>query len=450
LEYTLKYNIRQEEAMIWNQAMECAPRETLQALQLSRLQSEIATAYDRVPFYRRLFDAAGIRPRDVRTLDDLKHLPFTRKSDFRDNYPFGLLAVPLDEVVRVHGSSGTTGKLTLVAYTANDVALWGEVMARTLTAGGVSRKDIVHNAYGYGLFTGGLGIHYGAERIGATVVPMSSGNTARQIMLIHDLGATALCCTPSYALFLAESAMEMKQDLRESKLRVGFFGAEPWSEAMRHEVEERLGVMALDIYGLSEIIGPGVSAECTERAGMHIFEDVFLPEIIDPATGQPLPEGQLGELTFTTLTKEALPAIRYRTGDITRLITEPCACGRTTVRMAKLSGRTDDMIIVRGVNVFPSQIETVLLRVHGVEPHYLIIVDRERGALDTLEIWVEVSESIFSDELGQLADLQQRAEREIIDTLGISCRVKLVEPHSIERSQGKAKRVIDRRDVYKS
>jgi phenylacetate-CoA ligase len=436
--------------MIWNQAMECASRESMQALQLSRLQAQVAVAYDRVPFYRRAFDGAGVSPRDIRSLDDLQHLPFTRKGDFRDNYPFGLLAVPLDDVVRVHGSSGTTGKLTLVAYTANDVALWAEVMARTLSAGGVTRQDVVHNAYGYGLFTGGLGIHYGAERIGATVVPMSSGNTARQIMLIHDLGATAIGCTPSYALYLAESAVEMKQDLRETKLRVGFFGAEPWSEEMRRELEERLGVMALDIYGLSEIIGPGVSAECTERGGMHIFEDVFLPEIIDPSTGKPLPDGQLGELTFTTLTKEALPAIRYRTGDITRLITEPCPCGRTLVRMAKLSGRTDDMIIVRGVNVFPSQIETVLLRVHGVEPVYLIIVDRERGALDTLEIWVEVSEKIFSDELGQLANLQQRAEREIIDTLGISCRVKLVEPHSIERSQGKAKRVIDRRDVYKS
>jgi len=436
--------------MIWNQAMECASPDVLHALQLSRLQAQVASVYDRVPFYRRAFDAAGVRPADVRSLNDLRYLPFTRKADFRDNYPFGLLAVPLDEVVRVHGSSGTTGKLTLVAYTANDVALWGEVMARTLSAGGVTRKDVVHNAYGYGLFTGGLGVHYGAERIGATVVPMSSGNTARQIMLIHDLGATALCCTPSYALFLAESAIEMKQDLRESKLRVGFFGAEPWSEGMRREVEERLGVMALDIYGLSEIIGPGVSAECTERGGMHIFEDVFLPEIIDPATGQPVPDGQLGELTFTTLTKEALPVIRYRTGDITRFITEMCPCGRTSVRMAKVSGRTDDMIIVRGVNVFPSQIETVLLRVHGVEPHYLIIVDRERGALDTLEIWVEVSEQIFSDELGQLANLQQRAEHEIVDTLGISCRVKLVEPHSIERSQGKAKRVIDRRDVYKS
>ncbi len=436
--------------MIWNKAMECAPREALQALQLSRLQTQVAAAYDRVPFYRRAFDAAGVRPQDVRSLDDLAHLPFTRKADFRDSYPFGLLAVPLDDVVRVHGSSGTTGKLTLVAYTANDVALWGEVMARTLCAGGVTRKDIVHNAYGYGLFTGGLGVHYGAERIGATVVPMSSGNTARQIMLIHDLGATAICSTPSYALYLAESAAEMKQDLRESKLRVGFFGAEPWSEGMRREIEQRLGVIALDIYGLSEIIGPGVSAECTERGGLHVFEDVFLPEIIDPATGQRVPDGQLGELTFTTLTKEALPAIRYRTGDITKLITETCSCGRTLVRMAKVSGRTDDMIIVRGVNVFPSQIETVLLRVHGVEPHYLIIVDRERGALDTLEIWVEVSEQIFSDQLGQLADLQQRAEREIIDTLGISCRVKLVEPHSIERSQGKAKRILDRRDVYKS
>jgi len=434
--------------MIWNREMECAPRDQLEALQLRRLQAKVAEVYEKVPFYREAFRAAGVSPKDIRTLDDLAILPFTRKSDFRDNYPFGLLAVPLDDVVRIHASSGTTGKMTVVAYTAKDIDTWAEVMARTLSCGEVTRKDIVHNAYGYGLFTGGLGIHYGAERIGATVVPMSGGNTGRQVTLIQDFGATALCCTPSYALLIAETAREMGTDLRQSKLRVGFFGAEPWSESMRQEIEERLGIAALDIYGLSEVIGPGVSSECMHKCGLHIFEDHFLVEVIDPNTGKKLPYGERGELVFTTLTKEALPVIRYRTGDIARLIPEPCACGRTTVRMSKVSGRTDDMIIVRGVNVFPSQIESVLLQVQGVEPHYLIIVDRERGAMDTLEIWVEVSEDIFSDELGALADLQRRAENGIIETLGINARVKLVEPHRIERSMGKAKRVIDRRDVY--
>jgi phenylacetate-CoA ligase len=375
-------------------------------------------------------------------------LPFTRKSDFRDHYPFGLLAMPLDDVVRVHASSGTTGKPTVVAYTASDIGVWSEVIARTLACGGVGRTDVVHNAYGYGLFTGGLGLHYGAERAGATVIPMSGGNTQRQVMLIFDFGATALCCTPSYALLLGETAKEMGTDLHNSKLKVGFFGAEPWTQQMRLEIEARLGVKAIDIYGLSEIIGPGVSSECLHQQGLHIFEDHFLPEVIDPATGKALPYGERGELVFTTLTKEALPVIRYRTGDITRLTLAPCECGRTTVRMEKISGRTDDMIIVRGVNVFPSQIESVLLQVEGVEPHYVIIVDRERGMMDTLEIWVEVSEGIFSDKLGALADLQSHAEREIIDVLGISARVKLVEPHRIERSMGKAKRIIDRRDVY--
>jgi phenylacetate-CoA ligase len=434
--------------MIWNDEMERLSREDVEALQLSRLQARVAYVHQRVPFYRDALDAAGVDPQGITSLADLRHLPFTRKADFRDHYPFGLLAVPMDDVVRVHGSSGTTGKLTVVAYTQGDIDLWAEVMARTLTCGEVTRRDVVHNGYGYGLFTGGLGVHYGAERIGAAVIPMSSGNTARQVALIQDFGATALCCTPSYALFLAETAQEEGIDLRQTKLRVGFFGAEPWTDAMRREIEERLGIVALDIYGLSEIIGPGVSAECLGRCGLHIFEDHFLPEIIDPASGEPLPYGERGELVFTTLTKEALPVIRYRTGDITRLVAEPCACGRTTVRMDKISGRTDDMIIVRGVNVFPSQIESVLLQVKGVQPHYVIIVDRQHGALDTLEVWVEVSEEIFSDQLGDLADMQKAAELELQDVLGISARVKLVEPHRIERSMGKAKRVIDRREVY--
>ncbi|MHB1293904.1 MAG: phenylacetate--CoA ligase family protein [Anaerolineae bacterium] len=434
--------------MIWNEAMECASRDGRAALQSERLRSVVDRAYQHVPFYRRSLDAAGVSPADIRGLDDLPRLPFTRKSDFRDEYPFGLVAVPMDDVVRVHGSSGTTGKPTVVAYTANDIAMWAEVMARTLSCGGVTKHDVVHNAYGYGLFTGGLGAHYGAERVGATVVPMSGGGTHRQIMLMQDFKATALCCTPSYALYLAESAREIGADLRDTSLRVGFFGAEPWSEQMRQQIEERLDIMAIDIYGLSEVIGPGVSSECEHRCGLHIAEDHFYPEIIDPNTGAVLPYGQYGELAFTSLTKEALPVLRYRTGDISRLTLEPCACGRTTVRMDKISGRTDDMIIVRGVNVFPSQIESMLLRVEGTEPHYLILVDREGGSMDSLEIWVEVSEGIFSDELGALAGLQRRAEAEIHDALGISARVKLVEPHRIERSTGKAKRVIDRREVY--
>ncbi|MBC7234919.1 MAG: phenylacetate--CoA ligase [Chloroflexi bacterium] len=434
--------------MVWNPKAETASRDELAAQQLEQLKRQVARVYERVPFYRQAFDQAGVKPQDVRSLDDLKHLPFTRKSDFRDNYPFGLLAVDMEEVVRVHASSGTTGKPTVVAYTHQDIDLWAEVMARTLACGEVTKKDVVHNAYGYGLFTGGLGVHYGAERIGATVIPMSGGQTQRQIMLMQDFGSTALCCTPSYAIYMAEAAQEMGIDLRDSKLRVGFFGAEPWTEGMRAEIEERLGITALDIYGLSEVIGPGVSSECMCKCGMHIFEDHFLPEIINPETGQPLPYGEYGELVFTTLTKEALPVIRYRTGDITKLMPEPCACGRTMVRMAKISGRTDDMLIVRGVNVFPSQIESVLLQVEGVQPHYLIIVDRERGAMDTIEIWVEVSEGIFSDELGALANLQREAEHQIQEMLGISARVKLVEPNRIERSMGKAKRVIDRREVY--
>jgi len=418
------------------------------ALQEERLRAQVQRVYDRVPFYRQRFDAAGVRPADVRTLGDLAALPFTRKSDFRDHYPFGLLAAELDDVVRVHGSSGTTGKPTVVAYTAADIGLWAEVMARTLACGGVTRHDVVHNAYGYGLFTGGLGAHYGAERLGATVVPMSGGDTRRQIMLIQDFGATAICCTPSYAIYLAEQAAQMGVDLHETRLRVGFFGAEPWSEGMRQEIEARTGLRALDIYGLSEIIGPGVSGECVHQAGLHLFEDHFLPEIIDPATGAVLEDGESGELVITTLTKEALPVIRYRTGDITRLHREPCACGRTMARMDKISGRADDMLIVRGVNVFPSQIEAVLMQVRGVQPHYQIIVDRERAAMDTLEIWVEVDEEIFSDKLGALADLQLRTTADLHEMLGVAARVRLVEPNRIGRSMGKAKRVIDRRDVY--
>jgi len=435
--------------MIWDRKHETMSRGDLQALQLARLQAQAANVYEKVPFYRQRFMEQGVTPGSIRTLDDLARLPFTYKRDFRDNYPLGLAAVPKERIVRIHASSGTTGKPTVVAYTAGDIDTWSEVMARTITAGGVTKNDVVHNAYGYGLFTGGLGFHYGAERIGATVIPVSGGVTKRQIMLIQDLGSTVLCCTPSYALYLAESATEMGVDLRETSLRVGIFGAEPWTERMRQEIEAKIGLKALDIYGLSEIIGPGVSVECEHQAGLHIFEDHFLAEIVNPATGAALPPGQRGELVLTTLTKEALPVIRYRTGDITSLNIELCACGRTIARMAKPSGRTDDMLIVRGINVFPSQIETVLLQVEGVQPHYQIIVDRQH-TLDDLEVWVEVSEAVFADEIRGLEALERKIRDELHSGLGIAARVRLVEPRSIQRSEGKAKRVVDRREVYSS
>jgi len=434
--------------MIWNPERETMSRSELEALQLELLREQVAWAYENVPFYRQAFRARGLVPKDIRSLEDLQKIPFTRKSDFRDNYPFGLLAVPRREVIRIHASSGTTGKPTVVAYTREDLETWKEVCARNLVAAGITDEDTVQIAMGYGLFTGGLGWHYAAEHIGAAVVPTSSGHTKRQIMLIQDFETTVFCCTPSYAIYLAEQAEEMGVDLRETKLRIGIHGAEPWSEGMRKEIARRLGVDPIDTYGLSEVMGPGVSGECTYHSGLHINEDHFLVEIIDPQTEEPLPYGERGELVITTLTKKALPLLRYRTGDITRLDPAPCACGRTMMRMERVSGRTDDMLIVRGVNVFPSQIETVLLQVEGVQPHYVIIVDRERGALDDLEIWVEVSEDIFSDDIGRLRDLQRQAEFEIREMLGISARVKLVEPHSIERSMGKSKRVIDRRDVY--
>ncbi|MHB0874904.1 MAG: phenylacetate--CoA ligase family protein [Anaerolineae bacterium] len=433
--------------MIWDEAHETMSRQALQELQVQRLRALVARVYDRVPFYRKALQEAGISPGSIRSLDDLARLPFTYKKDFRDNYPCGLAAVPMSQIVRLHASSGTTGKPTVVAYSANDVNLWSEVMARTLTAAGVTRDDTVHNAFGYGLFTGGLGVHYGAERIGATVIPVSGGQTKRQIMFLQDLGGTVICCTPSYALYVAETAAEMGVDLRQTKLRVGVFGAEPWSERMREEIQAKSGILAHDIYGLTEIIGPGVAAECGERHGLHIFEDHFLVEVINPATGEPLPYGERGELVLTTLTKEAMPVIRYRTGDITTINPEPCACGRTSVRMNKVSGRTDDMLIVRGINVFPSQIESVLLQVEGVQPHYQIVVDRQK-TLDDLEVWVEVSESVFADEIRRLEELEQRLRKELHEVLGITARVKLVEPRSIQRSEGKAKRVVDRRDVY--
>ncbi|HYH04229.1 MAG TPA: phenylacetate--CoA ligase, partial [Bacillota bacterium] len=379
---------------------------------------------------------------------DLAKLPFTIKQDLRDNYPFGLFAAPREEVVRVHASSGTTGKMTVVGYTRNDIKSWAEVMARSLGCGNVTQKDIVQVAYGYGLFTGGLGAHYGAERVGATVVPISGGNTKRQLQIMKDFQTTTLACTPSYTLYMAEAMEEAGVTLDDLVLRVGFFGAEPWSNNMRKEIEEKWHIKALDIYGLSEIMGPGVSCECWEQDGLHVWEDHFLVEVIDPNTGEVLPDGEKGELVFTCITKEALPLIRYRTRDISILTHEPCACGRTHVRMHRVMGRTDDMLIIRGVNVFPSQIESVLLEIGETEPHYQLIVDRD-GNLDDLEIWVEVSERLFSDEVRKLEELEAKIKREIASTLGISARVKLVEPKTIARSEGKAKRVIDKRDVYR-
>jgi phenylacetate-CoA ligase len=421
-------------------------RDELSALQGQRLRSMVARVYEQVPFYHRKLDHAGIHPRDIRSLSDLARLPFTTKSDFRDNYPFGMFAVPLEDVIRVHASSGTTGKPTVVGYTRKDIDLWARTCARTLACGGGSKKDVVQVAYGYGLFTGGLGMHYGGEKLGATVIPMSGGNTKRQVMLMQDFGATLLCCTPSYALEIAEVAQDMGVDLRKLPLRAGFFGAEPWSVNMRAAIEERMGLTAFDIYGLSEVIGPGVSAECEAHQGLHVFEDHFYPEVIDPETGESLPDGHKGELVFTCLTKEALPLIRYRTRDITSLEHAACPCGRTFTRMQRVSGRTDDMLIIRGINVFPSQIESVLLEIEETEPHYLIIVDR-KGSLDELEIQVEINERAFSDEIKRLEDLRNRLAHEIYATLGLAAKITLVEPKSIERSQGKAKRVIDKRTM---
>ncbi len=425
--------------MNWEE-IETLPRQGLEAIQLRRLQLLVERVYDRVPPYRAKMDAAGIKPADIRSLADLRHLPYTTKDDLRDNYPFGLFATPMDDVIRVHASSGTTGKSTVVGYTQADITLWASVIARCLMMAGVTRGDMVHNAYGYGLFTGGLD-----AVVGATVIPVSGGNSRRQVTIMRDFGSTVLMSTPSYALNLADAMSDAGISPDDLKLRVGIHGAEPWSENMREEVERKLGIKALDIYGLSEVIGPGVSMEClhSER-GMHVLEDNFLPEVIDPETLEPLPCGETGELVFTTLTKEAFPLIRYRTKDISRLFLEPCGCGRTLVRMDKVTGRTDDMLIIRGVNVFPSQVEHVLMGIEGVEPHYQIEVSRE-GNLDVMAVLVEVSEHTFSDEIKVLERLAQKIRAEIKDMLGVTCQVKLVEPRSIQRSEGKAQRVIDRR-----
>ena len=433
--------------MIWDDEFETLPHEAMEALQVKRLRDLADRISTTVPFYRKTLGEAGYRPGDIRKREDLARLPFTTKEDLRDNYPFGLFAVPMERVVRIHASSGTTGKPTVVGYTRRDIDTWAELMARTLSCGGTTSGDIVQNAYGYGLFTGGLGGHYGAEKIGAAVIPMSGGNTKRQILIMRDFGSTILLGTPSYALNIAEVMAEEGVDPGELRLKCGLFGAEPWTEGMRREIERKLRISALDIYGLSEIIGPGVASECLEeKRGLHVFEDHFIPEIIDPVTGAVLPHGEAGELVFTTLTKEAFPVLRYRTRDISRLIPTPCSCGRTLLRMERVSGRTDDMLIIRGINVFPSQIEAVLMAVEGVEPHYQLIVSRD-GTLDVLEVQVEVNESIFTDEIKGLERLARRVEGDIKDLLGVSSKVRLVEPKTIQRSEGKAKRLIDKRQL---
>ncbi len=431
--------------MILNPEFECMDRKQLRQIQGERLREVVRRAYEKIPIYRRKFEEHGVHPDDIRDIDDIVKLPFTTKEDFRTAYPFGLFAVPLREIVRVHASSGTTGKPTVVGYTRRDVEIWAETCARTLACGGGTPDDVLQVAYGYGLFTGGLGMHYGGERLGAMVVPMSGGNTRRQIMLMRDFGTSLLACTPSYALLIAEVADEEGIDLKKLALKTGFFGAEPWTEAMRAQIEERLPLKAIDIYGLSEVIGPGVASECEEQNGLHIFEDHFYPEIINPETGEVLPPGQRGELVFTCLTKEAMPVIRYRTRDITLLDETPCACGRTSRRMARVTGRTDDMLIIRGVNVFPSQIESVLMKVEGIAPHYVIVVDKS-GVMDELEIKVEVSPEVFSDEVKKMETLRERIAQEMYSVLGISARITLAEPKTIERSMGKSKRVIDVRE----
>lgn len=432
--------------MIWNESMECMSRDQMYELQSKRLRDMVERVYQNVEFYRKKMQAMGLEPGDINTIDDLVKLPFTTKQDLRDNYPFGLFAVPKSEVVRVHASSGTTGKPTVVAYSRKDINTFAEVVTRALCCAGVTRNDIVQVAFGYGLFTGGLGLHYGAEKLGAAVVPISGGNTAKQITLLQDFGSTVLVCTPSYAAYLAESIAEAGINPDDLALRVGVFGAEPWSHEMKVKIEEGLKIKAYDIYGLSEIIGPGVSCNCDYQDGLHIAEDHFVPEIIDPNTLERLKPGVTGELVFTTITKEAMPLLRYRTRDLSSLDYSPCECGRTNVRMSKIFGRSDDMLIIRGVNVFPSQVESVLLEIPEAKPHYMLIVDR-KGSLDTLEIQVEIDERFFSDEMSQLNSIRNKIKDKVESVLGISVIISLVEHKTIKRSEGKAQRVIDKRKI---
>ncbi|MCX5707517.1 MAG: phenylacetate--CoA ligase [Candidatus Omnitrophica bacterium] len=431
--------------MIWNEKMECMDLEDLKNIQSERLKDIAEYVYQNNPVYKKKFDAAGIKPWEIKSIDDIKKLPFTVKEDLRDNYPFGLFSVQPKNLAEIHVSSGTTGNPTVVGYTKEDLKLWGEVMARAFCCAGAVPHDLIQIAYGYGLFTGGLGAHYGAMEMGLVIIPASSGQTKRQLKIMNDFKPRILACTPSYAMYMAEEAKELGLKPRDSSWKIGVFGAEPWSEAMRKEIENTWNMLATDIYGLSEIIGPGVAQECTHKTGLHLFSDVFYPEIIDPKTGHQVKEGNKGELVITTLTKRGIPLIRYRTRDIVSIKYEKCKCGRTSPRISKISGRTDDMIIVRGINVFPSQIEHVLLGIEGTLPHYQLIVDRRANELDELEVWVEVDQKIFSDEIKQLRAFEDKIKKEIDSVLGVYVKVKLVEPKTIARSEGKAKRVVDKR-----
>ena len=433
-----------KEEEYYDRETETAPRTELEHLQSVRLSRVVRRVYERVPRYREKMDAAGVRPEDIRDISDLPKLPFTQKTDLRDTYPYGMFAVPMEQVTRIHASSGTTGKQTVVGYTPHDISIWSECVARALTAAGARKNDFVHVSYGYGMFTGGLGIHYGVEKLGATVIPASTGNTQRQLTMMKDFGASFICCTPSYALHLSDVLRQMGEDPKSLGLKGGIFGAEPWSEPMRAEIDSRFGIRAHDIYGLSEVCGPGVAFDCCAREGLHVNEDHFVIEIVDPKTGEVLPDGETGEVVFTCLTKEALPLIRYNTHDLSYVRREKCSCGRTLIRMGRLTGRSDDMLIVRGVNVFPSQIESVLLGTGYVDPHYLIIVDRENNR-DSMEIKVEVSDEYFSDRVSELEAVERKIKAAVETVLGISAKITLVEPRSIERTEGKSKHVIDRR-----
>ena len=423
---------------------EAMSRSELEALQLERVKDVLHRVYENVPLYREKFDDAGVSP-DISSLEDLHAFPFTLKTDMRKSYPYDMFAVPLRDIVRVHSSSGTTGQITVVGYTEGDISNWADLMARTLACAGGTADDVVQVTYGYGLFTGGLGVHYGSERLGALTIPISGGNTKRQIQVMKDFGTTILACTPSYAVLIAETALEMGMDVRELPLKAGVFGAEPWSDNMRRQIEELMGLKAIDIYGLSEVLGPGVASECMNQYGLHVNEDHFLIEIVDPETLEPVPDGESGEVVFTTLTKEGIPVIRYRTRDISRIIPGECACGRTFRRMERVTGRTDDMLIVRGVNVFPSQIEQVLAGVAGVAPHYQVVLTK-RGAMDHVQVNVEVAPDADFDEVRELEALRRKVASEIASALAVNIDVKLVEPKSIERSEGKARRVVDLRD----
>jgi len=432
----------------WNKPVETLSRPDLESMQLSRLQDTVRRVYQKVPVYRERMQEKGVVPEDIQTLDDIRRLPFTQKNDLRDNYPYGLFAAAQEDIVRIHASSGTTGKPIVAGYTQHDLSVWSEVVARCLGCANITKEDTVQVSYGYGLFTGGLGLHYGVEKVGAKVIPTSAGNTQRQLMLMEDLHTTAIACTPSYALMIGESLRDNGYDRRRLSLKTGIFGAEPWTEAMRSEIERLLGVKALDIYGLTETIGPGVAMECMEaQNGLHVWEDHFMIEILNPETDEPVPDGELGELCITTITKEGMPTLRYRTHDLTAVIPEPCPCGRTHRRIQRLRGRTDDMLIIRGVNVFPSQVEAAIVGIPGIAPRYMLVVDRVKN-MDVLEVQVELSPELVSDEVRSIEKLSENVSRKIEQTLNLSVKLRLMEPGSIERSEGKSKRIIDKRKLY--